>query len=169
MPPPAVTVVIVAYDSGAFLQGCVDALAAQDFADFEAVIADNASRDGSVAALRLPDARFRVREMGGNLGFAAANNRVAETSGAEFLVLLNPDAVPDADWRCSTGWAMSGTWRALPGAPARAGRRRGRPATGRSSPLAARRRCTGARRSSAPAASTSASSAIARTWTSVIG
>ena len=97
-PPPAVTVIIVAYDSGAFLQGCVDALAAQDFAGFEAVVADNASRDGSVERLRLPDARFRLRDMGANLGFALANNRVAADSRAEFLALLNPDAVPAPGW-----------------------------------------------------------------------
>ena len=94
----AVTVVIVAYDSGAYLQPCIDALAAQSFAEFEAVVADNASRDDSVAGLRLPDRRFRVRDMGANLGFAAANNRVAQESRAEFLALLNPDALPEPGW-----------------------------------------------------------------------
>ena len=101
-PPPAspatVTVVIVAYESGAFLQPCVDALALQTFRDFEAVVADNGSRDGSTAALHLPDARFRMQDMGGNLGFALANNQVAQASRAEFLVLLNPDASPDPGW-----------------------------------------------------------------------
>ena len=96
--PPAVTVVIVAYDSGRFLQPCVDALAAQSFGDFEAVVADNASSDGSTAELRLPDARFRLQDMGANLGFAGANNRVAQGSGAQFLALLNPDAEPDPGW-----------------------------------------------------------------------
>ncbi len=95
---PAATVVIVAYDSGDFLQPCVDALAAQSFDAFEAVVVDNASRDASVAMLRLPDARFRVAPMGFNAGFAAANNHAARASGAEFLVLLNPDAVADATW-----------------------------------------------------------------------
>jgi GT2 family glycosyltransferase len=50
--PVAATVVIVAYESGDFLQPCVDALAAQTFEDFEAVIVDNASSDGSVRDLR---------------------------------------------------------------------------------------------------------------------
>ncbi len=97
-PSPSVTVVIVAYDSGRYLQPCVDALAAQGFTDFEAVVADNASKDASVTELRLPDERFRVRDMGANLGFAAANNRVAQESTAEFLALLNPDAMPDPGW-----------------------------------------------------------------------
>lgn len=101
MPPPApvrVTVCVVAYESGAFLQPCLDALARSAFGDFECVVADNGSSDGSTASLRLPDARFRLRDMGGNLGFAAANNRVAEASGAEFLACLNPDAQPDPGW-----------------------------------------------------------------------
>jgi GT2 family glycosyltransferase len=92
------TVVIVAYESGAFLQPCVDALAAQTFEDFEAVIVDNASSDGSVRDLRPPDARFRILSLGLNTGFAAANNLAAAGSAAEFLVLLNPDAVADPTW-----------------------------------------------------------------------
>ena len=98
MAGPAVTVIIVTYNSGDFLQPCVEALAGQAFDDFEVVIADNASSDGAVEALRLPDDRFRVRRMGSNLGFAAANNRVAEASAAEFLVLLNADTLPEPGW-----------------------------------------------------------------------
>ena len=90
--------VIVAYDSGDFLQPCVDALAAQTLEGFEAVVVDNASQDGSVERLHLPDARFRIHAMGRNAGFAAANNWAASTSRAEFLVLLNPDAVAEAAW-----------------------------------------------------------------------
>ena len=100
MPPPAsrVTVCVVAYESGAFLQPCLDALARSTFADFACVVADNGSSDGSVDALRLPDARFSLRDMGANLGFAAANNRVAQASGAELFACLNPDARPDPAW-----------------------------------------------------------------------
>jgi|688.fasta_scaffold273823_2 N-acetylglucosaminyl-diphospho-decaprenol L-rhamnosyltransferase len=93
-----VTVIVVAYNSGAYLQACIDSLAAQTFGDFEAVIADNASEDDSVERLRLPDARFRVVSMGGNIGFAAANNRVAARSESEFLALLNPDAEAEPTW-----------------------------------------------------------------------
>jgi GT2 family glycosyltransferase len=91
-------VVIVAYESGAFLQPCVDALADQSFQDFEAVIVDNGSSDGSVRDLRLPDTRFRVLSLGANTGFAVANNRAAAESRAQFLILLNPDAVAEPDW-----------------------------------------------------------------------
>lgn len=96
--PPRVSVLIVAYQSGEWLQRCVDALAAQTIEGLEAIVADNASTDGSVERLRLPDDRFRVVAMGANLGFAAANNRASKLARGEFLACLNPDAQPAPDW-----------------------------------------------------------------------
>jgi len=95
---PPITVIIVAYNAGAFLQPCINALAAQTHADFEAVIVDNASTDGAVDALDLPDDRFRIDRPGENLGFAAANNRVAGQSQARWIALLNPDTQARPDW-----------------------------------------------------------------------
>ncbi len=95
---PAITVIIVAYNSGDFLQPCIDALAKQSFGDFEAVIVDNASTDGAVDALTLPDERFRIDRPGANLGFAGANNRIARQSRARWIALLNPDTRVDGAW-----------------------------------------------------------------------
>ena len=95
---PQVTVAIVAYQSGDFLQPCLDALAAQTYRDFEAVIVDNDSTDGSVEAVRLPDARFRVVKLGRNTGFAVANNVAARASMAPWLATLNPDTRADPQW-----------------------------------------------------------------------
>ena len=93
-----VSIIIVAYDSGAFLQPCVDALAAQSCSQFDAVIVDNASSDDAVARLVLPDERFRICQMGYNSGFAAANNRAVQQSSAEYVVLLNPDTEVQPGW-----------------------------------------------------------------------
>ena len=112
--PPAVTVIIVAYNSGEFLQPCVDALARQSFTDFEAVIVDNASSDGAVDALNLPDARFRIDRPGANLGFAAANNRVARAVASPWIALLNPDTRVAETWLSAL---MDGA-RAWPDCPA---------------------------------------------------
>ncbi|WP_439635694.1 glycosyltransferase family 2 protein [Oceanicaulis sp.] len=95
---PTITVIIVAYNSGDFLQPCVDALAAQSFTDFEAVIVDNASTDGAVDALTLPDSRFRIDRPGENLGFAGGNNRAARASQARWIALLNPDTRVAPNW-----------------------------------------------------------------------
>lgn len=106
---PTVTVCIVAYQSGPYLQPCLDALAVQAFPDFEAVVIDNDSTDGSVDGLRLPDARFRIERMGVNLGFAAANNVAARASRAPWLATLNPDTRADPDWLGAL-MAATGRW-----------------------------------------------------------
>jgi GT2 family glycosyltransferase len=50
--------------------------------DFEAVIVDTGSSDGSIEGL---DGRFRVLTLGDNLGFAAANNRGAEGARSQLV------------------------------------------------------------------------------------
>lgn len=94
---PWVRIIIVNYNSGGLLSACVDCLAAQTMADFEVVIVDNASSDGSADALRLPDARFRLLRAPGNLGFAAANNLGAKDCSAPWMLTLNPDTEARAD------------------------------------------------------------------------
>jgi GT2 family glycosyltransferase len=92
-----VQVIVVAWNSGAHLQRCMDALAAQTFTDWEATVWDNASSDGAAEDLRLPPNTVVVRSPE-NLGFAAANNRAAERSGGRWIAALNPDAFPEPDW-----------------------------------------------------------------------
>ena len=97
-PAPWVRVIIVNYNGGSLIQPCLDALAAQTFQDFEAVVVDNASTDGSLAALRLPDQRFKVVANAANVGFAAANNIGARGCSAPWLATLNPDTVAEPAW-----------------------------------------------------------------------
>jgi GT2 family glycosyltransferase len=94
----SVDIVIIAYNSGNFLQKCVDALALQTLSTFSVVIVDNASTDDSIQTLRLPDDRFSLLEAYANIGFAAGNNLAIQRSKAEFIVLLNPDTVPRPGW-----------------------------------------------------------------------
>ncbi|MGB6228873.1 MAG: glycosyltransferase family 2 protein [Litorimonas sp.] len=89
---------MVNYNGGEYLERCVEALAMQDFRDFEAFIVDNGSTDDSIAALPELDARFVVIEAGKNLGFAAANNLAAAQARGEWIVALNPDAFAQAGW-----------------------------------------------------------------------
>jgi N-acetylglucosaminyl-diphospho-decaprenol L-rhamnosyltransferase len=95
---PWVRVIVVNYNGGPLLQPCLDALAAQTFKDFEAIVVDNASTDGSLDALRLPDARFSVLRNASNVGFASANNIGARECRAPWLATLNPDTVAEPDW-----------------------------------------------------------------------
>lgn len=94
---PAVSVLIVAWQSGRHLARCLDALDRQRFRDFEVVLLDNASTDGAVDALA-PRPWLRIERAAANLGFAAGNNRAAALARGRFLVTLNPDAFAAPGW-----------------------------------------------------------------------
>jgi GT2 family glycosyltransferase len=96
--PPWARIVIVAYRSGRYLQACVDALAAQSFGDFEAVIVDNHCPDDSVRMLERPDERFSSIRAPENLGFAGGSNLGAQGADAEWIITLNPDTRVSPDW-----------------------------------------------------------------------
>lgn len=100
--PPLVSVIIVDFNAGPYLERCLHQLATQTFTRFEALILDNASTDGSFNAAQgqCADPRFRFIQLGANLGFAVANNRGAALASpsAEWIACLNPDAFPEAEW-----------------------------------------------------------------------
>ncbi|GGZ21244.1 glycosyltransferase family 2 protein [Asticcacaulis endophyticus] len=93
------SIIVVSYNSSAFLPRCLEALQAQTLprAAYEIVVVDNASADFELDAwrARYPDIRFEQFE--DNLGFAVANNRAAQMASAPWLVLINPDAFAHAD------------------------------------------------------------------------
>jgi N-acetylglucosaminyl-diphospho-decaprenol L-rhamnosyltransferase len=95
---PWVRVVIVNYNAGPLLAAAIEGLARQSDPDFEAVIVDNASTDGSAEACVLPDERFRFLDAGANLGFAAGCNLGCRGAETPWLAMLNPDAIPDENW-----------------------------------------------------------------------
>jgi GT2 family glycosyltransferase len=94
---PSVTIVIVNWNSGAFLARCLDHLARQTFVPTQILVFDNGSSDRSVeCASRYPG--VIVRLTGENLGFAKANNRAVAEAHTDFVALLNADANPAPDW-----------------------------------------------------------------------
>ena len=96
---PEISVVIVNYNAGrARLAKCLRHLEAQSFRDFETILVDNASADGSLAAVEDVDLPVRVMAQTDNLGFARGNNIAVAESRARWIALLNPDAFADPDW-----------------------------------------------------------------------
>ena len=94
--PPRITVVIVAYNSGFYLDQCLQSLAACQVAGarLDVIVVDNASTDGSIERLRgFEGLRLCFLENDQNLGFAAAANRGIRATNGDFVLLLNPDTV----------------------------------------------------------------------------
>lgn len=90
---PSIAIVIVNYNSGAYLARCLASLpGASAASDWEAVVIDNLSTDGSEAAADGHAAGVRLVRAGRNLGFAAAANLGVRSTQAPYVLLLNPDA-----------------------------------------------------------------------------
>lgn len=95
-PPPApltlADIVIVNWNSGAWLKRCVASIAAHGEHRIATVtVVDNGSADGS-AALDFADLPIEVVETGANLGFGRACNLGALRGTAPYILFLNPDA-----------------------------------------------------------------------------
>jgi GT2 family glycosyltransferase len=79
------------------LRACLASLAGQRGVDFETIVVDNGSTDGSadVAEVEFKARVIRNRE---NRGFCAANNQGMAVARGEFIALLNNDAEAAPDW-----------------------------------------------------------------------
>lgn len=89
-----VTIVIPNYNGKEYMDKCMKCLAAQEYKDFNVIIVDNASEDGSQEIpLQYRDClNVEVVQFYENLGFSAAVNEGIVKSQAEYVILLNNDA-----------------------------------------------------------------------------
>ena len=85
------SVIIVNWNAGPALLDCLESVVAEGGAT-ETILVDNASTDGSIAAVRPRHPDVHIVETGANLGFAAGANRGARAAHGDALVFLNPDA-----------------------------------------------------------------------------
>lgn len=96
---PLVTISVVTYDGGAWIEACLRSILVQSYERLELFVLDNGSRDGTAAIARscLETCSWAsVVELGANLGFAAAHNRAIDQASGEVICLLNQDAILDA-------------------------------------------------------------------------
>lgn len=92
------SVVIPNWNGERFLRICLASLRNQSFKDFETLVVDNGSTDGSVKLVREDFPEVKVIGLGANLGFSAAVNVGIKTSASELVVLLNNDTEQDERW-----------------------------------------------------------------------
>ena len=94
---PTVSVIIPVYNVEAYLGDCLDSVLAQEYTDFEAVVVDDGSPDGSAAiAAEYAERDRRVRIVtrpNGGLG-AARNTGVRNAAGRYLTFLDSDDEIP---------------------------------------------------------------------------
>ncbi len=93
-----ISVVIPNYNGREFLKECLDSLRGQFYSEYEIIIVDNGSSDGSKEYIREFYSYVRLVELDKNYGFSYAVNRGIEASAGECIALLNNDTKVDSNW-----------------------------------------------------------------------
>ncbi len=94
----SVSVVIPNYNGLEHLPTCLEALRAQHFRDFETILVDDGSDDGSAEWVRRHHPEVQVLELPRNMGMATAANRGWRLAAGRDIALLNNDTRADPGW-----------------------------------------------------------------------
>lgn len=97
--PPRVSVITAAFNAERFIEVTLASARGQTFRDFEVVVVDDGSQDGTVNVVRriiASDARVRLIEQD-NRGIAATRNRGIQEARGEMIAFLDHDDLWHAD------------------------------------------------------------------------
>ncbi len=90
----ALSIIIVNWNTRDILLDCLASIERYPPArPYDIWVVDNASSDGSVAAVRAGYPHVQIIANSENCGFAAANNQAIRASQSEYLLLLNSDTI----------------------------------------------------------------------------
>lgn len=95
---PELSVIVVNWNGKYLLGECLSALRQQTFRDFETVLVDNGSEDGSVEYVRTQFPEAKVVPLPDNRGFTGGNIAGYEQARGDLIVLLNNDTEAHPQW-----------------------------------------------------------------------
>ena len=95
---PEISVIIPNWNGKYLLETCLTALRRQTFRDFETILVDNGSEDGSAEYVRSQFPEVEVLALPENRGFACGSIAGYEQSRGELIALLNNDTEADPHW-----------------------------------------------------------------------
>jgi GT2 family glycosyltransferase len=100
MSRPAVSVIMPAFNRAAYVGAAIASVKAQSMADWELLVVDDRSSDGTLDAVRAHmagDARIRVSVNAGKAGPGGARNHAAAMARGEWLAFLDSDDTWEPD------------------------------------------------------------------------
>ncbi len=93
------SIIIPVFNQVKYTKQCLEAVAKYtQEVDYEVIIIDNGSTDGTKDFLRCLEGDVKIIKNSQNLGFSKANNQGAKVSEGNYLVFLNNDTIPQSDW-----------------------------------------------------------------------
>jgi GT2 family glycosyltransferase len=94
-----VSVIVLNWNGKKWLKDCLSSILNQRIdEEFEVLLVDNGSTDGSAGYARRNFPQVKVVELGRNYGFAEGNNRGAKFACGEYLVFVNMDTKAEDGW-----------------------------------------------------------------------
>ncbi|HOG97343.1 MAG TPA: glycosyltransferase family 2 protein [Methanothrix soehngenii] len=90
-----ISVIVLNYNGKGFLNSCLSSLASQTYSDFEVIVVDNGSRDGSPEYIEENYPWVRLAKNDENLGFAGGTNVGIRAAKGKFIITLNNDSMAD--------------------------------------------------------------------------
>lgn len=100
MQPPKIFIIILNYNGKDLIKNCLESVFHSDYCNFEAVVVDNDSKDGSFEIAKKAFPRFHFIKNEKNVGFSSGNNigiRFALEKMTDYIFLLNNDALLEKD------------------------------------------------------------------------
>lgn len=95
---PKASVIIVNTSELHHLKRCLPSIFRQRYLDYEVLVVDNASTDGSIEYVMREFPRVKIIRNRANLGYAGANNVGFRHASGEYIAVLNPDTQVEPDW-----------------------------------------------------------------------
>jgi GT2 family glycosyltransferase len=94
---PRLSVVVLSYNGMAHLPECIQSVYAQTYTDYELIVVDNGSIDGSPAYLEREWSQVKLIKLTENKGFCVGMNRGVSEAQGQLVLLLNQDLILDQD------------------------------------------------------------------------
>jgi GT2 family glycosyltransferase len=91
--PPDISIIIISYNTREMTLECLRSIRQETTVSHEIILLDNASHDGSAAAVAREFPEVQLMAQTENHGFAKGNNLAARQARGRYLLLLNPDTV----------------------------------------------------------------------------
>lgn len=91
---PVVSIVMPSFNSSAFIADAIESVISQSFSDWELLVVDDASKDGTADLVKerfFCEPRVVVHQLGSNQGAAYARNVAIEAARGRFIAFLDSD------------------------------------------------------------------------------
>jgi GT2 family glycosyltransferase len=92
------SVIVLTWNGASYLTPCLEAVFGQDYPEFEVLVVDNGSTDGSAQLVTTCFPAARLIRHDQNMGFAAGMNAGLRAATGDPLVILNQDTVVGCSW-----------------------------------------------------------------------